>query len=57
MSKEKKHIYTELSHNMNKYEKDYKGFARRSEYIEEKEYIDQSREELDFEILRRYGAM
>lgn len=57
MLKEKKHIYTELSRNMDKYEKDYKGFARRSEYIEKKEYINQSREELDFEILRKYGAM
>lgn len=57
MSKGKKHIYAELSRNMDKYEKDYEGFARRSKYIEKKEYINQGREALDFEILKKYGAM
>ena len=57
MSKDKKRIYTELSQNMDKYQKDYKGFTRRSKYIEKKEYINQGREALDFEILKTYGAM
>lgn len=57
MSKEKRSIYTELSRNMDKYEKDYEGFARRSKNIEKNEYINQGREALDFEILQKYGAM
>lgn len=51
MLKQKKNIYTELSRNMDKYEKDYEGFARRSKYI------NQGREALDFEILKKYGAI
>lgn len=53
----KKNVFAELNANMEEYRKDYRGFVRRSDRIEEREYRERGREDVDLEILNSYGAL
>ncbi len=53
----KNNVFAELNSNMEEYRKDYQGFVRRSERIEEREYKERGREDMDLEILNSYGAL
>lgn len=53
----KNNVFVQLNSNMEEYRKDYQGFVRRSERIEEREYKERGREDMDLEILNSYGAL